>query len=58
LLIPRLGEGLLAGAPDIAISDFDLSRDGRAVLFDRIQERSRIALIRLASAKPALARAR
>jgi Tol biopolymer transport system component len=32
-------------APDIAISDFDLSRDGSAVLFDRTQESSRIALI-------------
>ena len=32
-------------APDIAISDFDLSRDGSAVLFDRIQESSRITLI-------------
>ena len=32
-------------APDIAIGDFDLSRDGRAVLFDRTQESSRIALI-------------
>jgi Tol biopolymer transport system component len=32
-------------APDMAISDFDLSRDGSAVLFDRIQESSRIALI-------------
>jgi Tol biopolymer transport system component len=31
--------------PDIAISDFDLSRDGSAVLFDRIQASSRIALI-------------
>jgi len=31
--------------PGIAISDFDLSRDGSAVLFDRIQENSRIALI-------------
>jgi Tol biopolymer transport system component len=31
--------------PDIAISDFDLSRDGSAVLFDRPQESSRIALI-------------
>jgi Tol biopolymer transport system component len=31
--------------PDIAISDFDLSRDGGAVLFDRTQESSRIALI-------------
>jgi Tol biopolymer transport system component len=32
-------------APDIAISDFDLSRDSSAVLFDRTQESSRIALI-------------
>jgi len=32
-------------APDIAISDFDLSRDGSAVLFDRTQESSRIAVI-------------
>ena len=32
-------------APDIAISDFDLSRDGSVILFDRIQESSRIALI-------------
>ena len=32
-------------APDIAISDFDLSRDGSAVVFDRIQKGSRIALI-------------
>jgi Tol biopolymer transport system component len=31
--------------PDIAISDFDLSPDGSAVLFDRIQESSKIALI-------------
>jgi len=31
--------------PDIAISDFDLSRDGSKVLFERIQESSRIALI-------------
>ncbi|HEY6456763.1 MAG TPA: hypothetical protein VIY90_15925 [Steroidobacteraceae bacterium] len=31
-------------APDIAISDFDLSRDGSAVVFDRTQESSRIAL--------------
>jgi len=31
--------------PDIAIGDFDLSRDGSAVLFDRTQESSRIALI-------------
>jgi Tol biopolymer transport system component len=32
-------------APDIAINDFDLSRDAGTVLFDRIQESSRIALI-------------
>lgn len=32
-------------APDISISDFDLSRDGSVILFDRIQESSRIALI-------------
>jgi hypothetical protein len=32
-------------APDIAISDFDLSRDGNPVLFERAQESSRIALI-------------
>ena len=32
-------------APDIAISDFDLSRDGSVILFDRVQESSRIALI-------------
>jgi Tol biopolymer transport system component len=32
-------------APGIAISDFDLSRDAGTVLFDRIQESSRIALI-------------
>jgi hypothetical protein len=32
-------------APDIAIGDFDLSRDGSVVLFDRRQESSRIALI-------------
>jgi hypothetical protein len=32
-------------APDVAVSDFDLSRDGSTVLFDRIQESSRIALI-------------
>jgi Tol biopolymer transport system component len=32
-------------APDVAISDFDLSRDGSVILFDRIQESSRIALI-------------
>jgi Tol biopolymer transport system component len=32
-------------APDIAIGDFDLSRDGSVVIFDRRQESSRIALI-------------
>jgi Tol biopolymer transport system component len=32
-------------APDIAISDFDLSPDGSTVVFERSQERSRIALI-------------
>ena len=32
-------------APEIKITDFDLSRDGSAVLFDRIHESSRIALI-------------
>jgi Tol biopolymer transport system component len=32
-------------APDIAISDFDLSRDGSAVVFDRVQKSSQIALI-------------
>jgi Tol biopolymer transport system component len=32
-------------APDIAIRDFDLSRDGSAIVFDRVQESSRIALI-------------
>jgi Tol biopolymer transport system component len=31
--------------PDIAVNEFDLARDGSAVLFDRIQEHSRIALI-------------
>ncbi|MGB6603027.1 MAG: hypothetical protein WBE65_01855 [Steroidobacteraceae bacterium] len=31
--------------PDVVIRDFDLSRDGTAILFDRIQESSRIALI-------------
>jgi Tol biopolymer transport system component len=31
--------------PDIAISDFDVSGDGSVILFDRIQENSRIALI-------------
>jgi Tol biopolymer transport system component len=32
-------------AADIVIRDFDLSRDGNVILFDRIQESSRIALI-------------
>jgi Tol biopolymer transport system component len=32
-------------APDIAISDFDLSRDGSTIVFDRIQKGSRITLI-------------
>jgi Tol biopolymer transport system component len=32
-------------APDIVIRDFDLSRDAGVILFDRIQESSRIALI-------------
>jgi Tol biopolymer transport system component len=31
--------------PDIVIRDFNLSRDGNVILFDRIQESSRIALI-------------
>jgi Tol biopolymer transport system component len=31
--------------PDVAISDFDLSRDGSTILFDRMQTSSRIALI-------------
>jgi Tol biopolymer transport system component len=30
---------------DVAINDFDLSRDGSAILFDRMQRSSRIALI-------------
>jgi Tol biopolymer transport system component len=30
---------------DVAISDFDLSHDGSAILFDRLQKSSRIALI-------------
>lgn len=30
---------------DIAIGDFDMSRDGHAILFDRTQESSRIAMI-------------
>jgi hypothetical protein len=32
-------------APDIVIRDFDRSRDTGVILFDRIQESSRIALI-------------
>jgi Tol biopolymer transport system component len=32
-------------APDIVIRDFDLARDGSAILFDRVQDSSRIALI-------------
>jgi Tol biopolymer transport system component len=32
-------------APEVVIRDFDLSRDGGAVLYDRIEEGSRIALI-------------
>jgi hypothetical protein len=32
-------------APGIDIGDFDLSRDGRSILFDRTEESSRIALI-------------
>ncbi len=31
--------------PDVVIRDFDLSRDGREILFDRVQESSRIAVI-------------
>ncbi len=31
--------------PEMVIRDFDLSSDGRGILFDRIQESSRIALI-------------
>lgn len=31
--------------PDVAINDFDLSHDGSAILFDRLQKSSRIALI-------------
>jgi Tol biopolymer transport system component len=34
-------------APDIVIRDFDLSSDGSAVLFDRVEDRSQIALIEL-----------
>jgi len=32
-------------APDVVIRDFDLSRDGSVILFDRAQDSSRIALI-------------
>ena len=32
-------------APDVVIRDFDLSRDGSVILFDRVQDSSRIALI-------------
>jgi hypothetical protein len=32
-------------APDVAIHDFDLSPDGSTILFDRVQQTSRIALI-------------
>jgi len=32
-------------APDIVIRDFDLSPDGNVILFDRVRESSRIALI-------------
>jgi hypothetical protein len=32
-------------APEVVIRDFDLSRDGGAVLYDRVEESSRIALI-------------
>ena len=32
-------------APDVVIRDFDLARGGGAVLYDRVQESSRIALI-------------
>jgi Tol biopolymer transport system component len=31
--------------PDVAISDFDLSGDGREILFDQVHESSRIAVI-------------
>jgi hypothetical protein len=31
--------------PDVAIRDFDVARDGRSIVFDRIEESSRIALI-------------
>ena len=32
-------------APDVVVRDFDLSRDGSVILFDRVQDSSRIALI-------------
>jgi hypothetical protein len=32
-------------APDVVIRDFDLSRDDSVILFDRVQDSSRIALI-------------
>ena len=32
-------------APDIAIRDFDVARDGRSIVFDRTRQSSRIALI-------------
>ncbi len=38
---------ITALAPDVAISDFDLSSDGSRILFDRGQESSRIALIEI-----------
>jgi Tol biopolymer transport system component len=31
--------------PDVAIRDFDVARDGRSIVYDRIRESSRIALI-------------
>ncbi len=32
-------------APDVVVRDFDLSHDGRVILYDSVQNRSRIALI-------------
>jgi Tol biopolymer transport system component len=32
-------------APDVAVRDFDVARDGRSIVFDRIRESSRIAVI-------------
>jgi hypothetical protein len=32
-------------SPDVAVRNFDVSRDGRSIVFDRIRETSRIALI-------------